>query len=136
MGYAGVCASYTRESEARWLIEQLVELLVRDFGYKRAPTRKKTTNGAKPHDGGGGGDHDWGQPADNIRVGRDLHDSIRDLAAKLIASGMKSGAAINFLRGLMDASTAPKDDRWHMRVSEIPAAVDSAIAKGWGKGKG
>jgi hypothetical protein len=42
---------------------------------------------------------------------------------------MNSGAAVNYLRGLMDKSTAPKDDRWHMRVSEIPAAVDSAVAK-------
>jgi Bifunctional DNA primase/polymerase, N-terminal len=128
---------YIRESEARWLLEQLVELLIRDFGYKRAPTRTRTTNGAKPapHEGGGGGDRDWGHLSDNILAGRDLHDSVRDLAAKLIASGMKPGAAINFLRGLMDASTAPKDDRWHMRVSEIPAAVDSAVAKGWGKGK-
>jgi hypothetical protein len=42
---------------------------------------------------------------------------------------MNSGAAVNYLRGLMDKSTAPKDDRWHMRVSEIPAAVDSAVEK-------
>src|SRR5262249_41669739 len=65
----------------------------------------------------------------NIAAGRDLHDSIRDLAAKLIASGMKAGAAINQLRALMDASSAPKDERWLARKGEIPAAVDSAVAK-------
>src|SRR5262249_22794910 len=48
------------------------------------------------------------------------------------ASGMNSGAVINQLRGLMEISTASKDERWRARVSEIPAAVDSAVAK-WGK---
>ena len=47
----------------------------------------------------------------------------------MIASGMNSGAAINQLRGLMEISTATKDERWRARVSEIPAAVDSAVAK-------
>ena len=40
-----------------------------------------------------------GRAAENIRLGRDLHDSIRDLAARLVASGMGDGAAVNFLRG-------------------------------------
>jgi hypothetical protein len=121
---------YIREAEARALVDAIVEMLCRDFGYKRAPARPKDKqNGAKPHDGGGGGDRDWGALTENILTGRELHDSITIFAAKLVASGMNSGAAVNYLRGLMDKSTAPKDERWHARVSEIPAAVDSAVAK-------
>src|SRR5215471_12571611 len=124
---------YTREAEGHTLVDRMVdEVLVANFGYTRAPSRPKANGGAAPkaHDGGGGGgDRDWGALTENILTGRELHDSVTIFAAKLIASGMNSGAAVNYLRGLMDKSTAPKDDRWHMRVSEIPAAVDSAVAK-------
>jgi hypothetical protein len=119
-----------REDEARALIDELVEILIRDFGYKRAPGRpQKGPNDARPHEGGGGGDRDWGALTENILTGRELHDSITIFAAKLIASGMNSGAAVNYLRGLMDKSTTPKDARHRARVSEIPDAVDSAVAK-------
>ena len=119
-----------REDEAHALIDELVEIS-RELGYKRAPSRSKTNGGAKTpaHDGGGGGDCDWTHLIKNILEGRELHDSIRTLAAKKIATGANSGSVVNELRGLMDASTAPKDERWHARVSNIPAAVDSAVAK-------
>src|SRR5262245_52693451 len=113
-----------REDEAHALVEELVEILIRDFGYTRAPGRpRKGPNGARSHQGGGGGDRDWGHLQQNILAGRELHDSINVLAAKMVAAGMNSGATINMLRALMDQSTAPKDDRWRARVSEIPAAV-------------
>jgi hypothetical protein len=117
---------YIREAEARQLVDDLVELLIRDFGYKRAPTRpqKSKQNGA-----GQRGESDWQYLFDNIREGRELHDSLRDLAAKMITAGTNSGAAIHQLRALMDASTATKDERWRARVGEIPRAVDSAVAK-------
>ena len=115
--------------EARALVDEMVDtILVQHFGYKRAAARPKT-NGTKPHEGGGGGDRDWSHLQANILAGRELHDSINILAAKMIAAGMNPGATINMLRALMDQSTAPKDERWRARVSEIPAAVDSAIAK-------
>jgi hypothetical protein len=87
-----------REDEAHALVNELVDILVRDFGYKRAPSRK--ANGAKPipKDGGGGGDTKWAILTANILAGRELHDSIRDLGAMMIASGTSSGAAINQLR--------------------------------------
>jgi hypothetical protein len=44
-----------------------------------------------------------------ILSGDVYHDSLRDLAASLVATGMKPGAVVNHLRGLMEASTAPKD---------------------------
>ena len=121
---------YIREAEARALVDELVELLFRDFGYKRATARPKDkTNGAKAHDGGGGGDRDWQTLTQNILKGRELHDSITILAAKMIACGTNSGAVLNQLRALAEISEAPKDERWRLRVSDIPRAVDSAVAK-------
>jgi len=122
---------YIRETEARALVWAIAGMLCRDFGYKRAPGRpqKRAVNGGKPDGGQGNGESDWAYLYANIHEGRELHDSIRDLAAKLIASGSNPGAAINQLRALMESSNAPKDDRWRARVREIPEAVDSAVAK-------
>lgn len=58
-----------------------------------------------------------------------FHDSLRDLAASLIANGMHPGAAVSHLRALMEASQAPHDARWLARVAEIPRLVSSATAK-------
>jgi hypothetical protein len=64
---------------------------------------------------------------ENIRAGRELHDSLRDLSGKLVRSGMGTGAAINFLRGLMDETPEPgRDKRWKDRRDEIPRLVESA----------
>jgi hypothetical protein len=54
---------------------------------------------------------------------------LRNLAAKLIASGTSPGAAVNQLRALMETSTAPRDDRWNARFDDIPRLVDSAVEK-------
>lgn len=58
-----------------------------------------------------------------------FHDSLRDLAASLVASGLAPGAAVNHLYGLMDASSATRDKRWGERRAEIPGLVTSAQAK-------
>src|SRR5262249_50335730 len=63
---------------------------------------------------------------ENIIQGRELHDSIRDLAGKLIASGMSEGAAVNHLRAVMQQSTTPHDERWQDRFDDIPRAVAGA----------
>src|SRR5262249_29918430 len=123
---------YIREDEARELVDELVEILIRDHGYKRAPSRpKKGGNGAQPgnHATGVSADADWAFLYENIRVGHQLHDSITVLAAKLVATGANSGSVINQLRGLLESSEAPKDERWRERVAGIPRAVDSAVAK-------
>jgi hypothetical protein len=122
---------YIREDEARELVDALVEILVRDFGYARAkerPKRARKTNGKKYdfNDDVRGAD-DWKYLIDNIAAGRELHDSLRDLACKLIKSGMKAGAAVNYLRAQMEASTAPHDDRWRERLNDIPRLVESAV---------
>jgi hypothetical protein len=121
---------YIREAEARALVEAIVEMLVRDHGYKRAPGRPQRGghNGTRPANGGGG-KASWAYLYDNILAGREWHDSLRDLSAMLAASGSNAGGAINQLNALMDSTTAPKDARWLQRKGEIPALVDSAIAK-------
>jgi len=119
---------YIREQEARDLVDALVELLVRDHGYTRVPQRpgKRRKQGDGQAEAKGGGAVDWQYLFDNIHAGRELHDSLRDLAAKLVASGMNAGAAVNQLRALMEGSGAPHDDRWRERYAEIPRAVESA----------
>lgn len=58
-----------------------------------------------------------------------FHDSLRDLAAILVAGGMFGGAAVNMLRALMDQAPVAHDERWAARRAEIPRLVASAAAK-------
>jgi hypothetical protein len=113
-------------AEAQRLIEAAADLLCREHGYTRAAPRPRSNGNAAPN---AAGSADWGYLVANIREGRELHDSLRDLAAKLVASGMDAGAAVNFLRGLMDEAGIPHDVRWQARYAEIPRLVDSAQAK-------
>jgi hypothetical protein len=123
---------YIREDEARKLVDDIVELLVHDFGYARAAERpkkaKRKGNGADI-EAGGARAADRHHLFGNIRSGHALHDSLRDLAAKLIASGTSVGSAINQLRALMEGSAAPRDERWRERFKEIPGLVESAAEK-------
>ena len=52
--------------------------------------------------------------------------SLRDLAAKLVTSGMVAGAAVNFLRALMESSSAPRDGALARAAQRDPRLVDSA----------
>jgi hypothetical protein len=74
-------------------------------------------------------DQRHGELVRRVLSGDVYHDSLRDLAASLVASGMHGGAVVNHLRGLMDASAAPHDDRWKARRQQIPELVTSAAAK-------
>jgi AAA domain/Bifunctional DNA primase/polymerase, N-terminal len=115
---------YVSETEAKQFITDAVALLVKDFGYSTPsarPTETAKGNGRNPAD--------WAWLIDNIEHGRELHDSLRELAGKLIASGTSEGAAVNLLRALMDSSTAPRGDRWQVRYDDIPRAVSTARQK-------
>ncbi|MBK9442974.1 MAG: AAA family ATPase [Comamonadaceae bacterium] len=57
------------------------------------------------------------------------HDSLRDLAASLVATGMHPGAVVNHLRALMDSSAGAHDDRWAARRNQISDLVNSASKK-------
>ena len=115
---------YIREAEAQALIERAAALLVADFGYVRAAERPRASK--RDDAAATRGAADWQYLIDRIRAGESLHDLLRDLAAKLIASGMEAGAAVNFLRSQMESSSAARDDRWRERFNEIPRLVDSA----------
>jgi hypothetical protein len=124
---------YIREAEAHALVDELVQILVERFGYTKAkerPGKRKSKGNGQDADAGAAshGPADWQYLCDRIRAGEALHDSLRDLAAKLVASGMGPGAAVNFLRGLM-GSSAPHDARWRERYAEIARQVDSAADK-------
>jgi hypothetical protein len=113
------------EAEARQLVNDAVEILCRDFGYRLAPKRPDRTVNDGP------GAADWSFLMENIRLGRDLHDSTRDLAAKLVVAGLNGGVAVNVLRAVMDQSKAKQDTpkRWQERYDEIPRLVTSAEEK-------
>jgi hypothetical protein len=68
----------------------------------------------------------------NIHKGVDLHRSITELAAKLVACGMRSNnAAVALLRGIMKGSVArqSRPDDWQARYDDIPRAVRTAREK-------
>ena len=120
---------YIREDEARQLVDDIVDLLCRDFGYIRAKgrPRKRTGNGkADSVEEPETASADWQYLIDNIMAGRELHASLRDLAGKMIKSGMNAGAAVNQLRALLQASSAARDDRWKDRFDDIPRLVHGA----------
>ena len=114
---------YITEEQARRLVEDAAELLCHNFGYRRPANRPREANGEP------GGADDWAYLYDNIRHGRALHDSLRDLAAKMVRSGMSGGATVNSLRALMDKADCARDIRWQARRDDIPRLVDSATGK-------
>lgn len=66
---------------------------------------------------------------DGIRAGTPLHDSLRDLAAAVVARGFRFEDACALLRTLLESSTAPRDARFAERRDEIPKLVDTALRK-------
>jgi hypothetical protein len=121
---------YVSKEEAIRLVEDIADMLCREHGYSRAqerPKAKRKGNGADPDEGTGA--KDWAYLSNNIRNGVELHDSLRNLAAKLARSGMDARAAVNLLRGEMNNSVVPRDERWQERYDDIPRLVDSAVAK-------
>jgi AAA domain/Bifunctional DNA primase/polymerase, N-terminal len=115
---------YVTAAEARQLIEDAADRLVKDFGFKRSALNGKAQH--KNNDHGGAGKHaDWARHVANVID----HDDLAALAAGLVTSGMSDGAAINLLRAMLNNSPAPRDDRWQRRFDEIPGMVRSGAAK-------
>jgi hypothetical protein len=90
---------YIREPEAQALVDEIVELMCREYGYRRAAERPKKKERGNGHDRASGAE-DWGYLYSNIYNGRALHDSLRDFAAKLIKSGTSGGAVPRLRRQL------------------------------------
>jgi hypothetical protein len=111
------------------LMEDVADLLVREFGYvRKATTRSIAASRVAATDR----EDRWTELVNNVFTGTALHDSLRDLGAMLVAGGLSPGATKHLLDALMDCSPIPHDARWEARLRAIPAAIDSAVAK-WGR---
>lgn len=76
------------------------------------------------HRNGGSEGTNWAELVASIVAGTNLHQSIRNLAAKMAHRGMSAR-----LDGLVASSQAPHDLRRNARRDDIPRAVDTAQAK-------
>jgi hypothetical protein len=128
---------YLHPDEAQQLVADVVKILTTEFGYQRVrspPHRGPTIGNGRAvgnNDGAAaaGGEDAWQHNIANIIVGNSLHDSIRDLAGMLVASGMTAGAATHLLAALVELSEVPHDARWDARYRDVPRAIDSAVQK-------
>lgn len=58
-----------------------------------------------------------------------FHEPLNIIAASLISTGSHPAAVTNMLRGLMRAYPGPHDDRWEVRLKDIPRCVRGAEEK-------
>ncbi len=86
------------------------------------------TNGTQYPEGNGEGES-WSVLLGHIHAGTELHTSLRDLAWRCGLAGMNGGATVNFLRGALENSIAPRVARWQKRYNSIPQLVASAEQK-------
>jgi hypothetical protein len=105
------------EAEAQRLVDDVVVLML-SHGYR-----------ISDRGNGNGADADWDCLRENIRIGRDFHESLLQLSWMLIADGTDADAAVNQLRALMEQSEALHDERWQERYDDIQRLVDGAVQK-------
>jgi hypothetical protein len=117
------------EQDIRDLLDDAAELLVKEFGFTDKHGSKAKANGTGHQEGEERDPADWGLLFARILAGENLHDTLRDLAASFVASGMTDKAAVARLQSLMTASTAEKGARWRERYADIPRAVRTAREK-------
>jgi RecA-family ATPase len=72
---------------------------------------------------------EWHENIKGITDGEGMHPSLVSFAMKLLKSGMHDAAAVNLLRGMLESSNAPRNERWQKRYHEIVPAVSSAREK-------
>jgi hypothetical protein len=108
---------YLHQYEAQALVDDATNLLVDQFGYRRAAQAKSKSNGS-----GETGSTDW-------VIDFADHDQLTALAMKLLRTGFHDGAAVNYLRDNVQALTHVDSDRKARRLREIPGMVSSARAK-------
>jgi hypothetical protein len=110
------------EAAAQALVDDVVAL-VKEHGYQIA-NGKREGNGK---DNGANGGTDWGHLYENIRVGRDYHESLLQISFKLICARTDDGKVVEMLQNLMQQSEAPHDARWQNRFNDIPRLVTGAL---------
>jgi uncharacterized protein DUF3987 len=64
-----------------------------------------------------------------VLIGESYHDPLMRLSAKLIHAGMQPDAAGCLLRDWMEASLGCRDERWKIRVADIPRCISTALSK-------
>jgi RecA-family ATPase len=86
---------------------------------------------ASPYnDGANSGEQaDWPTLVTDIVSGRSYHAPLVSIAARMVGSGAGDQIVTKLLRGLMEASSGPRDGRWQARHDAIPRIVDSAAEK-------
>ena len=115
--------------EAYRLMEDVADLLTREFGYvRKSPTRSVAT-GRAVAGAPVTGEARWAELIGEVLAGNAFHDPLTALAAMAIRAGMDKGAAMHLLGGLMENSAAPHDARWDARYRDLPRAIDTAVAK-------
>ncbi len=65
----------------------------------------------------------------DVLSGNSLHDPTMQLCASLVALGTVGGGVVNHVQAIMDASLAPRDERWLARYKDVPRLVKQAEEK-------
>jgi hypothetical protein len=116
---------YISAEEATALVNDAVGLLVTEHGYSHPASKDKHDQANGEASGGA----DWSELLANLHAGHELHENIAKMAAKLVTTGMGDGAAVNLIRGALNNSAVPRDDRFRDRYDDIPRAVRTARGK-------
>lgn len=66
---------------------------------------------------------------ENIRTGKEYHESMLNISYQLIKDGMKAAHVKSLLRTIFDASVDSGSDRWQERYNDIDRTVDGAVDK-------
>jgi hypothetical protein len=109
---------YVTEEEARAQVEDAARLLVEEHGYQikaPKPRKKAKANGSDATD--------WS--SFNVME----HADLASFAMSLLRTGMKDGAAVNFLRSRVADTACDDTKKKQRRLDEIPDLVSSARAK-------
>jgi hypothetical protein len=115
---------YIAEAEARQLVDDIVELLVRDYGYQRKTEARSAGTGNGKDDTGARERFDWGKFGDLLD-----HDNLVSVAMALTAGGLGTTASFNLLRSRVEAIDTPDTERKQRRLDELRGIVDSAAGK-------
>jgi hypothetical protein len=93
-----------------------------------APPRRNGKNHDSPFDPAlwGGPANDWGEMIRGVLSGENYHEALAVMAAKFVSVGTHRNAAADFLRGMMESTAGPRDDRWLSRYNDIDRAVQTA----------
>jgi hypothetical protein len=122
-----LCQIVVQNSEIEVELDRTLEVLIEAATAAGiSEERPRSLNGDGSYADASG---DWAQLFGRIIRGSDLHVSTRDLAAKLVMLIENDGAIVNLVRGLIECSNAPHDERYRVHYAKVPELVRSARQK-------